>query len=113
MAASQYYLPAGLAGIGGEDAYGAYLGQLAFAEDGSGAGPDIHRTALQHGAGAGVASGSQRLRRVKPSFNGDQATQHRGFNEEYGTCRGEDAMRDDDSARDYPSYETSSYEHHS
>lgn len=35
------------------------------------------------------------LRRVKPSFNEDQAVQHRAFNEEHGTCRGEDAMRDD------------------
>jgi len=37
------------------------------------------------------------LRRVKPSFNQEQETKHREFNEEHGTCRGEDAMRDAES----------------
>jgi len=62
----------------------------------------------KRGAGAAFGSGSVEprnimmqdfqcaLRRVKPSFNEDQATQHRAFNEEHGTCRGEEAMRDDD-----------------
>lgn len=37
------------------------------------------------------------LRRVKPSFRPEEAERHREFNEEHGTCRGEDAMRDSDS----------------
>jgi len=37
------------------------------------------------------------MRRVKPSYNQDQETKHREFNEEHGTCRGEDAMRDAES----------------
>mmetsp|Transcript_98875 Transcript_98875/g.176141 ORF Transcript_98875/g.176141 Transcript_98875/m.176141 type:complete len:575 (+) Transcript_98875:95-1819(+) len=35
------------------------------------------------------------LRRVKPTFSQDQEQKHREFNQEHGTCRGEDAMRDD------------------
>ncbi|CAK0856740.1 unnamed protein product [Prorocentrum cordatum] len=37
------------------------------------------------------------MRRVKPSFNSAEELKHREFNEEHGTCRGEDAMRDADS----------------
>jgi len=37
------------------------------------------------------------LRRVKPTFSEDQEQKHRSFNQEHGTCRGEDAMRDADS----------------
>lgn len=36
------------------------------------------------------------LTRVRPSFNPEHAERHHAFNEEHGTCRGEDAMRDDD-----------------
>lgn len=34
------------------------------------------------------------LVRVRPSFMADQEALHRNFNEEYGTCRGDDAMCD-------------------
>jgi spastin len=34
------------------------------------------------------------LRRVKPSFSDDQAIKHREFNQEHGTCRGDDVMQD-------------------
>jgi len=37
------------------------------------------------------------LRRVKPTFSEDQEQKHRSFNQEHGTCRGDDAMRDADS----------------
>lgn len=37
------------------------------------------------------------LRRVKPSFRPEEAIRHREFNDEHGTCRGEDAMHDADS----------------
>eukprot|EP00930_Biecheleria_cincta_P038597 TRINITY_DN2650_c0_g1_i1.p1 TRINITY_DN2650_c0_g1~~TRINITY_DN2650_c0_g1_i1.p1 ORF type:complete len:658 (-),score=162.04 TRINITY_DN2650_c0_g1_i1:194-2167(-) len=37
------------------------------------------------------------LQMVKPTFSADQETKHRAFNEEHGTCRGENAMRDADS----------------
>lgn len=36
------------------------------------------------------------LRRVKPSFNEEHAGRHRAFNDEFGTCRGEDVLMDDD-----------------
>lgn len=36
------------------------------------------------------------LKRVKPSFTPDQAIKHQEFNDEHGTCRGEDAMHDND-----------------
>jgi len=60
-------------------------------------------------AGAGIAAGSASppvprdintkdfecaLQRVKPSFSPDQETKHREFNEEHGTVRGEEAMKD-------------------
>ncbi|CAE7468233.1 spas-1 [Symbiodinium sp. CCMP2592] len=34
------------------------------------------------------------LRRVKPTHNAEQGLKHRAFNDEHGTCRGEDAMQD-------------------
>ncbi|CAE7802831.1 spas-1 [Symbiodinium necroappetens] len=34
------------------------------------------------------------LRRVKPTHNAEQGRRHRAFNDEHGTCRGEDAMQD-------------------
>lgn len=38
----------------------------------------------------------QAIRRVRPSFKPEEAAQHRQFNDEHGTCHGEDAMRDSD-----------------
>jgi len=37
------------------------------------------------------------LQMVKPTFSADHETKHRVFNEDHGTCRGENAMRDADS----------------
>jgi len=36
------------------------------------------------------------LRMVKPGFSSDEEAKHREFNDEHGTCRGADAMRDVD-----------------
>lgn len=36
------------------------------------------------------------LRRVKPGFNKDEELKHKGFNDEHGTVRGEEAMKDGD-----------------
>lgn len=38
----------------------------------------------------------QAIRRVRPSFKPEEAAQHKQFNDEHGTCHGEDAMRDSD-----------------
>jgi len=40
------------------------------------------------------------LRMVKPGFNSDQAAKHKEFNEEHGTCRGEDVMHDSEEILD-------------
>eukprot|EP00929_Paragymnodinium_shiwhaense_P094037 TRINITY_DN54407_c0_g1_i1.p1 TRINITY_DN54407_c0_g1~~TRINITY_DN54407_c0_g1_i1.p1 ORF type:complete len:678 (+),score=112.89 TRINITY_DN54407_c0_g1_i1:75-2036(+) len=34
------------------------------------------------------------LKRVRPSFDKDQETRHRAFNDEHGTCHGDDVMQD-------------------
>lgn len=55
-------------------------------------------------AGTGVAQPrdilmrdfEQSLRRVRPSFGKDEEERYRTFNDEHGTCHGEDAMRDND-----------------
>lgn len=36
------------------------------------------------------------LRRIRPSFSQEEATRHADWNQEYGTCHGEDAMHDND-----------------
>jgi len=43
-----------------------------------------------------MADFASALRMVKPGFSSDEEAKHREFNEEHGTCRGADAMRDVD-----------------
>lgn len=40
------------------------------------------------------------LKMVKPGFSEEQEKKHRLFNQEHGTCRGENAMKDDDEEAD-------------